>query len=101
LISPTKIVAGILALSAFAVAAIAGLGVGNSAEVTLMRAMLAMFICYFAGLPLGKICEHVIQEHITLYITNHPVKSPTATGGDANSGKPESETKVEEKPAVV
>ncbi len=70
---PAKLIAGIVALTGFIVAAIAGLGAGNAAETTLIRCIVAMFVCYFAGLPLGMVCEHVIEEHVKAYIAKNPM----------------------------
>ena len=97
----TKVVAGVIALTAFVVAGIAGLGAGNAAEITLIRAIFAMFICYFAGLPLGMICEHVIQEHITDYAAGHPDSGTTSTGGTSGSKRPEGSPIVDEEVIVV
>lgn len=70
---PAKLIAGIVALTGFLVAAVAGLAVGNAAETTLLRCIVAMFVCYFAGLPLGMVCEHVIEEHVKAYIAKNPM----------------------------
>ncbi len=70
---PAKLIAGIIALTGFVVAAVAGLAAGNAAETTLLRCIVSMFVCYFAGLPLGMVCEHVIEEHMKNYIAKKPV----------------------------
>lgn len=60
-------------MTGFVVAAVAGLAAGNAAETTLLRCIVSMFVCYFAGLPLGMVCEHVIDEHLRNYIANKPL----------------------------
>lgn len=70
---PAKLIAGIIALTGFVIAAVAGLAAGNAAETTLLRCIIAMFVCYFAGLPLGMVCEHVIEEHVKAYIAKNPM----------------------------
>ena len=89
----TKLVACVTALTAFVVAAIAGMGVGNTAETTLLRAILAMFVCYFAGLPLGLICDMVVEEHVKEY---------TSRKHEAPDSKPKTaETEEDEEPQLV
>ena len=70
---PAKLIAGIIALTGFVIAAVAGLAAGNAAETTLLRCIIAMFVCYFAGLPLGMVCKHVIEEHVKAYIAKNPM----------------------------
>jgi ABC-type proline/glycine betaine transport system permease subunit len=82
----------VTALTAFVVASIAGMGVGNTAETTLLRAIVAMFVCYFAGLPLGMICDLVVEEHVKEYTHTKP-------SADVAGSKPQSDES--EEPLVV
>lgn len=57
-------IAGCFALSAFAVAVVAGLSTGNTLASILVRAIMAMIVCYPVGLLVGLICQHVVQDHL-------------------------------------
>lgn len=93
MISPGKVVAGSFGLSAFAVAVIAGLGAGNTASDVLIRALVAMVVCYFIGTLLGGVGERTVSEHVRQYIEGRvvpdarsvpsvpPVKDTGTTGG--------------------
>jgi hypothetical protein len=60
----SKAIAGCLALAAFAVAVLAGLAGGNTANSILLRALVAMVACYPVGLLIGLVCQHVIEQHV-------------------------------------
>lgn len=62
--SPPHVIAGCFALAAFAVAVVAGVASGNPASVVLMRALLAMTLCYPLGLVIGALCHRVVQQHL-------------------------------------
>jgi uncharacterized protein involved in response to NO len=70
-----KVVAAVFALSAFAVALIAGLGAGNDTTTVLSRALGALLICQIIGLIAGLIIERVIREHEARYRADNPVPS--------------------------
>jgi putative Mn2+ efflux pump MntP len=59
---PTKVIAGCMGLSAFVIAIVAGLSVGNPASETLLRALVAMVICQMIGVGLGWLAESAIAE---------------------------------------
>ncbi len=71
---PTKVIAGSLGLTAFAIAVVAGLFAGNESTEILIRALISMLLCYVLGLVLGAIGERTIEEHIRDYIAARPVK---------------------------
>lgn len=60
--SPTKTIASALALGAFAVAVIAGLAVGNPADVILSRALLSMLCCYAVGAAVATMAVRAVEE---------------------------------------
>jgi hypothetical protein len=60
----SRAVAGCFALAAFAVAVVAGLAGGNTPSSILLRALMAMIVCYPIGLVIGLVCQHVIEEHV-------------------------------------
>ena len=60
----SRAVAGCFALAAFAVAVVAGLAGGNASSAILVRALIAMIVCYPLGLVIGLVCQHVIEEHV-------------------------------------
>ena len=50
-------IGGSFALAAFAVAIVAGLASGNPAASVLLRALIAMLICYPVGLAVGFVAQ--------------------------------------------
>lgn len=70
-----------MALSAFAVAVLAGLSVGNPSQDIVLRAIVSMLICQVIGMVIGMIGERIINEHAGRYVGNHPV--PETTEADA------------------
>jgi len=58
-----RIIASCFALAAFTVALIAGMAGGNAAAQILLRAVVAMIVCYPVGLIAGGICDRIIQAH--------------------------------------
>ncbi|HVU63717.1 MAG TPA: hypothetical protein VHC70_07060 [Phycisphaerales bacterium] len=58
----TKVIAACFGLTAFAVAIVAGLFANNSAETTLIRALIAMVIAQAVGFVVGAIGERTINE---------------------------------------
>ena len=60
---PVSAIAGCVALSAFAVAILAGLSAGNPAVMVLLRAVLVMVIGYPAGLVIGQVVIRVVGAH--------------------------------------
>lgn len=59
----SKVMAGCLALAAFAIAIVAGIAAGNAPAQILVRALMAMILCYPVGLIIGVICQRVIDMH--------------------------------------
>ncbi len=69
----TRVMAGCFALSAFAVAIVAGMaGYGSAADI-LSRALIAMVLCYPVGMIAGMICERVVNERVAQHELDHPV----------------------------
>lgn len=61
---PARLVACCTASSAFAIAILTGLFVGNDVESTVSRALAAMVVCYVAGRVIGVAFEAVLRERI-------------------------------------
>ena len=59
-----KAIAGCFALAAFSVAVVAGLAGGNTATAILVRALIAMIVCYPLGMIIGVLCRWVIDQHL-------------------------------------
>lgn len=74
----TKVIAASLALSAFAVAIVAGLAAGNPARTVLFNAVVAMILCQILGLVIGALAERAISDHLAAYKAAHPI--PGARG---------------------
>lgn len=72
---PTQMVAAIFALSAFAVAIVAGLGSGADATRTIVVALVAMFLCHAVGTLIGSIAESTAAEAIASYRESNPIPS--------------------------
>lgn len=64
---PTKVIAAVLGLAAFAIAVVAGMGAGNDASTVLARALGFMVLCYLIGLAVGHIGERTVEEHLAAY----------------------------------
>ncbi|MDX2148776.1 MAG: hypothetical protein SFZ23_14780 [Planctomycetota bacterium] len=75
----SKVVGVGLGLAGFAIASISGIAVQNSAEDTLLRAVLAMFACHLLGLAIGAASEHVLREHLDA----HEKKQAAMAGASA------------------
>lgn len=50
-------------MAAFAIAIFAGIVAGNAAGLVLLRALMAMILCYPVGFIVGMICERVVATH--------------------------------------
>jgi hypothetical protein len=59
-----RVIAACFALAAFAVAIIAGLAGGAGTAQVLLRAVIAMMLCYPVGWVAGMVCERVIRAHV-------------------------------------
>ncbi len=70
---PSRIIATALALGAFSVAVLSGIAAGNPADVTLGRALVAMFACQIVGFLVGLAAEHLILEHVSVHRETHPL----------------------------
>ncbi len=71
-------IAGCFALAAFAVAIVAGLAAGNPPHSVLWRAMVALVVCYPAGLAVGLVAQHIVDQHIE----GHRAANPDTPPGD-------------------
>jgi hypothetical protein len=75
---PGRVIAGILGMSAFTIALLVGLSVGNAASVILSRALVAMIIGYTVGSIAGAVLEHVVHEYLRDYRSQNPVPDSAA-----------------------
>lgn len=69
----TKTIATSLALTAFAIAAIAGLMAGNPAAHVLKVAIISMIVCHIVGVFVGMISEHAVSEYIAQARRANPI----------------------------
>ncbi|MCH8152460.1 MAG: hypothetical protein IH830_08820 [Planctomycetes bacterium] len=60
----SNVLAGCFAMAAFAVAILAGLAVGNSPASILLRALIAMIVCYPVGLMIGLAVQRVVSDQL-------------------------------------
>ncbi|MHC5023407.1 MAG: hypothetical protein ACYTGG_05785 [Planctomycetota bacterium] len=76
----SRVMAASFALCAFAVAIVAGMASEQATAAILLRALLAMIVCYPVGFLGGMICEKVVDEHIDAH---EKQAEDLATTGDA------------------
>ena len=77
--TPSSAIAGCFSLSAFAVAVVAGLSAQNPVSSILMRALIAMIICYPVGLIIGLICQRLMFDHIEVHRKAASITIPDST----------------------
>lgn len=70
---PSRVISVSFALTAFSVAILAGLAVGNEAQSVLTRAIFALVICHAVGWIVGVVGKRTMLEHIERYKQSHPV----------------------------
>jgi hypothetical protein len=83
--SAVKAIAGIFALAAFAVAIIAGVASRNPASAVLVRAMIAMILCYPVGLAAGLVVRRIAADQIEGHRRANPLPAQTLPGASAES----------------
>lgn len=66
-------VATCLALSAYAIAMIAGIGAQNPVLLVMRRGLVVLVLGYAIGLAIGTIVEHILREHIAGYQAKRPI----------------------------
>jgi hypothetical protein len=82
-----KVIAGCFALASFAVALFAGIVSDNPAMDVLIRALVAMLVCYPIGLLVGMVCEHIVQAHVAAHrAANPPPESSEQLRAAASTG---------------
>lgn len=78
--TPENVTACVLGLCGFSVSAVAGLAAGAGATDVIIRALIAMFICYVIGSFLGAIGMIAVREHLDQYRTENPIPEPFQPG---------------------
>jgi len=96
-VTSSKVIAGCFGLAAFAVAIVAGLAHDNPTAQILLRAILAMAVCYFIGAIAGMICERVIVLHVEQHKSSNPAPKPSAASAPTAATAPSED----EQPIVV
>lgn len=66
-------VAGVFALAAFTVALVAGLFGGNEMMTILVRAVIAMIVCYPVGMIAGALFSKIIADGVRDHALTNPV----------------------------
>lgn len=74
---PVRVIAGCLALAAFAVAIVSGLSSGASATDILTRAIISLVVCYILGSFVAVAMNVAIRENIESLERAHPFKAAT------------------------
>ena len=62
---PGRVIASAFALAGFAVAMIAGLAAGNPAGAVIKTGLVAMIVCYAAGVAIGSVAQSVVAQHLS------------------------------------
>ena len=75
--STGRVIAGLFALASFGVAMISGLASDNPASSVLARSLMVMFVSYPVGWIVGLICQHVIDDHLTIHQQANPALDST------------------------
>jgi putative Mn2+ efflux pump MntP len=78
---PTKLIAAMLGLSAFAIAIVAGLAAGNDASRVLSQAIVCMVVCQMVGWGVGLAGERVVSEYLESYRAARPLPDAGAGAG--------------------
>jgi hypothetical protein len=86
----SKVIASCFALSAFIIAILAGAAADNPAGQIILRALIAMAVCYPVGVIVGVICARVIALHVEQFATKEAVAN-SAAANDAPKQKQEPE----------
>ncbi|MCH6552037.1 MAG: hypothetical protein IH804_08495 [Planctomycetes bacterium] len=86
---PSNVIGACFSLAAFAVAILAGLVSGNGVTSILVRAVLAMIVCYPVGLIIGLVCQRVVDDQVAGYREANPIADEQAPAEPAPSEKDE------------
>ena len=79
-----RLIAGVFAISAFAVSLVSGLQAGNSTERIVTVALVAMVICHILGSILGFIVEGVISGYNETLGPASDSAEPGVSGAEAD-----------------
>lgn len=94
--TPSSAIAGCFALSAFAVAVVAGLAAQNPASSILIRALIAMMACYPVGLIIGLICQRLMFDHIEAHQEAASITMPNTSKNSDQANNAESQEETED-----
>jgi hypothetical protein len=75
-----KSIAAAFALAGFTVAIISGLAAANPVTRIVQCAVIALVLCYLAGLAIGAVALRVAAEHLAAYKAAHPMPGAEAPG---------------------
>jgi MFS family permease len=85
----SKLIAAIVGLGGFAVAAVAGVFAENPAWLVLVRAILSMAACYTLGALAASVFRHVYAEFTQAYRSAHPIPQvPSGVGAAESTDSP-------------
>lgn len=70
-----RVVACSTALGAFAVAIVVGMAVDNPTETILLRAIIALVVCYVGGSIVGAVAERTVAHAAAAHKAANPVPS--------------------------
>lgn len=82
----TKVIAASCGLTAFAVAVVSGLLVGNEAQTVLIRALVALVVGQIVGMVVGAVGERTVAESIRGYQKTRPIPDGRAPGSAGGAG---------------
>ncbi|MCB9846193.1 MAG: hypothetical protein H6811_09435 [Phycisphaeraceae bacterium] len=70
-----SVIAASFALTAYAIATVAGFAAGNPTPTILLRGLLVLIVCHAAGQAIGAVAGVVIRDHNASYEAANPIPS--------------------------
>lgn len=65
-----------------------GLVSGRPLSDILMRAVIALFVCYPIGLIIGAVANRAVAEHVEQFEAKHPIPEAPVAGKPPEAGGP-------------
>ena len=78
-----RVIASCFALAAFAVSVLTGLAENIEAAQILLRAVIAMIVCFPVGAMVGVTCDSVIRSHLSAKSSDVQGAAPAAPSVEA------------------
>lgn len=96
-----RVIAVTFALAAFCIALSAGLMVGNPPTVVILRAMVALMVCWALGAMIGAFAQHVVAIEIEAHRLRNPVRDVILPGEEGDEDETDKDEEIEADVLVV